>query len=279
MAVVTPPDSGERRIGERPPQCVVSAHMDAGVDARRPVSSWFQALLFPRQARRWTVSSAIDSLGDELIRTVQAVSASGAISMSNHGNVSLRVPGRDELLFTAGGSLSGFDRSGIVRLALDGTLLDGELPPIAAAVVDMHSAIYQERPDTRCVIHTHSPFATAFAVAGRPIECWTEAFGIFGLEDGVPVAAYGPRGSRESVDNIRAVLGARTQAVLLANHGVLAFHRTAAETVTLGVVIEEAAQSGVYAAGIGGAQVIDPGMLRASHDRAAAFQAAGVQRR
>jgi L-fuculose-phosphate aldolase len=223
------------------------------------------------------VSSA-DSLGDELIRTVGAVIASGAISMSKHGNVSLRVPGRDELLFTAGGSLSGFGPDGIVRLALDGRVLEGELPPIAAAVVDMHTAIYQERPDSGCVIHTHSPFATAFAVAGRPIECWTEAFGIFGLQDGVPVAGYGPRGSKESVDNIRGVLRARTQAVLLANHGVLAFHRTAAQTVNLGVIIEEAAQSAVYAAGIGGAQAISPEMLRASQDRAATFQAAGTQR-
>src|SRR5438309_8044220 len=222
--------------------------------------------------------SRTDSLEEELIRTVQAVTATGAISMSGHGNVSLRIPGRDELLFTAGGSLSGFDRGGIVRLALDGKILDGELPPIAAAVVDMHTAIYQERPDTGCVIHTHSPFATAFAVAGRPIECWTEAFGIFGLEDGVPVAGYGPRGSKESVDNIRAVLGARTHAVLLANHGVLSFHRTAPEAVTLGVIIEEAAQSAIYAAGIGGARTIPAEMLQASHDRAATFDAAGVKR-
>ena len=177
--------------------------------------------------------SSTDSLEEELIRTVQAVTASGAISMSGHGNVSLRVPGRDELLFTAGGSLSRFERNGIVRLALD----------------------------------------------GRILECWTEAFGIFGLQDGVPVAGYGPRGSRESVDNIRAALGTRTQAVLLANHGVLAFHQTATQTVNLGVIIEEAAQSAVYATGIGGARVIPAEMLRASHDRAAAFQAAGVQRR
>ena len=160
----------------------------------------------------------------------------------------------------------------------DATGPEGELPPLAAAVVDMHTAIYRERPDTSCVIPTHSPYATAFAVAGRPIECWTEAFGIFGLEDGVPVAGYGPRGSKESVDNIRAVLGARTHAVLLANHGVLAFHRTAPETVTLGVIIEEAAQSAIYAAGIGGARTIPAEMLQASHDRAATFDAAGVKR-
>ena len=35
----------------------------------------------------------------------------------------------------------------------------------------MHTAMYQDRPDVGCVIHTHAPFATAFAVANRRIDC------------------------------------------------------------------------------------------------------------
>ena len=53
--------------------------------------------------------------------------------------------------------------------------------------------VYQELGDVNCVLHTHSPWATAFAVANRSIECWSEAMAIFGLGGGVPVAAYGPR--------------------------------------------------------------------------------------
>jgi L-fuculose-phosphate aldolase len=214
-----------------------------------------------------------DSLRQQLAETAHAVVRSGAISMSNHGNISVRVPDRDELLYV--GTLTDLNDGHIVRLGLDGTVLEGELPPLAAAVVDMHTAIYQERPETGCVIHTHSPYATAFAVARRPIECWTEGFGIFGLDDGVPVAGYGPRGSKQSVDNIRAVLGARSKAVLLANHGVLAFEKTPQATVNLGVVVEEAAQAAIFAQGLGGPQAIEPELLRASFDRAAAFNAAG----
>jgi L-ribulose-5-phosphate 4-epimerase len=214
-----------------------------------------------------------DSLRRQLAETADAIVQSGAISMSRHGNISVRVPGRDELLYV--GTLTDMSEERIVRLGLDGTVLQGELPPLAAAVVDMHTAIYQERPDTGCVIHTHSPYATSFAVARRPIECWTEGFGIFGLEDGVPLAGYGPRGSQQSVDNIRAALGARSKAVLLANHGVLAFERTPEATVNLGVVIEEAAQAAIFAQSLGGPQVIEPELLRASFDRAAAFDAAG----
>ena len=214
-----------------------------------------------------------DSLRQQLAETAHAVVRSGAISMSHHGNISVRVPDRDELLYV--GTLTDLNDDHIVRLGLDGTVLEGELPPLAAAVVDMHTAIYQERPESGCVIHTHSPYATAFAVARRPIECWTEGFGIFGLDDGVPVAGYGPRGSKQSVDNIRDVLRPRSKAVLLANHGVLAFEKTAQATVHLGVLIEEAAQAAIFAQGLGGPQVIEPELLQASFDRAAAFNAAG----
>ena len=70
-------------------------------------------------------------------------------------------------------------------------------------------------------IHTHSPYATAYAVAHRPIGCWTEALAMFGLPSGVPVAGYGPRGSDEAVANIRSAVVPGVPAVLLANHGVL----------------------------------------------------------
>jgi L-ribulose-5-phosphate 4-epimerase len=212
----------------------------------------------------------------KMVETAQAVVRSGAISMSGHGNISIRIPGRDEILYTTAATLNGFQESSIVRLHLDGTILEGEVPPIAAAVVSMHTAIYQERPDTGCVLHTHSPYATAFAVANRPIEGWTEAFGIFGLEDGVPLATYGARGSDEAVQNIKSVLTARTRAVLLANHGILCFHTTPDMAVLMNVIVEEAAQSAIFAASIGGPKVVPPELLHTSHTRAASFEARGT---
>jgi len=51
--------------------------------------------------------------------------------------------------------------------------------------------------------------------------------------------------------------------VLLANHGVLVFHRTPDLAIMIGSVIEEAAQAGINAAGLGGPAEI-PGDLRAA---------------
>src|SRR5712691_8801472 len=185
------------------------------------------------------MAMSVDDLRNELVATARRVVESGVLSLSGHGNISLRVPGRDEILFTSGGSLRGLGPEGIVRLRLDGELVEGEVAPMANAVIHMHTAVYQELDDVRCVLHTHSPWATAFAVANRPIECWQEAMAIFGLDAGVPVAAYGPRGSEVAVANIREVLEPGSRAVLLANHGILAFHRTPAETVQVNVVLEE----------------------------------------
>lgn len=219
-----------------------------------------------------------DELRQLLLETAAAVADSGLLSLSGHGNLSLRVPGRDQMLFTAGGSLRGLRPDAIVRLGLDGQLLEGDLPPIANAVVHMHTAVYQELAHVNCVLHTHSPFATAFAVAGRPIECWSEAMAIFGLGAGVLVAGYGPRGSEVAVSNIRQVLSPDRPAILLANHGVLAFHRSPAETVQVNLVVEETAQAAIYAGAIGGATPIPPAMIHASHARAADFAARGTIR-
>jgi L-fuculose-phosphate aldolase len=224
------------------------------------------------------MSVDMQALRGQLVETARAIVKSGAISMSGHGNISIKVPGRDEILYTAAASLPSFSDEGIARLRLDGTVLEGEVSPMAAAVISMHVAIYEEKPETGCVLHTHSPFATAFAVANRPLEGWTEAFGIFGLQDGVPLAAYGARGSEQAIKNIKSVLTPKTRAVLLANHGVLCFHDTPAQTVQTNVVIEEAAQAALYASALGGPVVVPPELLHSSHERAAAFIAAGARR-
>ena len=164
----------------------------------------------------------------------------------------------------------------MVRLGLDGTLLEGELPAIQGAVVAMHTAMYADHADVGCVLHTHSPYATAYAVARRPIGCWVEALAMFGLGAGVPVAGYGPRGSAQAVASIRASITAGVPAVLLANHGVLVFHRTPELAILVGGIIEEAAQAGVNAAGLGGPVEIPAELRAAALQRAMTFDSQGT---
>ena len=216
-------------------------------------------------------------LVDQVVDTAARIVASGAIGANGHGNVSIRVPGAQEIYYTAGPSLREHPRSAVVRLGLDGTLIAGDLPPIQGAAVAMHTAMYAESPDVGCVLHTHSPFATAYAVANTPIGCWVEALAMFGLPSGVPVAEYGPRGSDRAVENIRQAMVPGVPAVLLANHGVLVFHRTPELAILVNGVVEEAAQAGITAAPIGGAREIEAAMRAAALQRAMAFDEKGIQ--
>jgi L-fuculose-phosphate aldolase len=215
-------------------------------------------------------------LAGQVSDIAQRVVASGAISANGHGNVSVRVPGAEEMYFTAGPSLRNHPASLVVRVGLDGTLLEGDLPPIQGAVVAMHTAMYADNPGVGCVLHTHSPYATAYAVAHRPIGCWVEALAMFGAPSGIPVAGYRPRGSDEAIASIRAAVTPGVPAVLLANHGVLVFHRTPELAILIGSVVEEAAQAGINAAGLGGPAEIPEDMRAAALQRAMAFEDRGT---
>jgi L-fuculose-phosphate aldolase len=114
-------------------------------------------------------------------------------------------------------------------------------------------------------MHTHSPSATAFAVAHRPLPCRTEALLRFGQADDILVVPWGPRGSDVSVRGIAEVLEQHptTSAVLLANHGLLAFGPDTGSTADLVIAIEESAEVVMAATILGGSVPFPDGALDA----------------
>jgi ribulose-5-phosphate 4-epimerase/fuculose-1-phosphate aldolase len=100
------------------------------------------------------------------------------------------------------------------------------------------------------------------------------------MTDGIPLAKYGPRGSVESVSNIAKALSVtkNTKAVLLENHGVLAFGVNPAAAARANLIVEEAAQMAIFAEVLGGAKPIPPELLKATVGRRDQFAKAGKQR-
>ena len=145
----------------------------------------------------------------------------------------------------------------------------------------MHRIVYRLRDDVGGVLHTHSPYASSFAVAGKPIPLIYEALARFNMTDGVPVAGYGLRGSEESVTNIAHAIETHTNigGVLLANHGVLAFAGDPVGAARSNLIIEEAAILGLNARVLGGAKEIPAHMVEMTQQRRDRFASAGVQRR
>ena len=220
------------------------------------------------------------ALRRSLVDAIESVVRAGIMSKSNHGNMSLRLPGTDTFFMTGVSSFSEVRPENLVVLDLDGNLLKGEMSATNAEVVQMHAVVYRERPEAGSVLHTHSPFATAFAVASRALPLFYEAEVRNDLLDGVPLAGYGPRGSSESVDNIQAVLRANDhiRGLLLENHGVLAFGPDAKGAATANIIIEETAQLALYAEGLGGPTILTPEGTGAALRRRDDFAAGGTQR-
>lgn len=213
----------------------------------------------------------------EVIEATQQLVATGIMTKSLHGNLSMRVPGQDAFLLTAGGSLASMQPENIALFALDGTLIEGTVQPVGAEIIQMHGIVYRKRAEVHSVVHTHSPFATGFAVAGKSIPGAYEALVRNGMVDGVPLAGYGPRGSDESINNIAAVLDNHDaiKGLLLENHGVLTFAESLGGAIRANMTVEEAAEICLYAYGLGGPKPIPSSKVAETRERAAQFAAAG----
>jgi L-ribulose-5-phosphate 4-epimerase len=209
---------------------------------------------------------------DAVVEASRTLFTNGVMSHSGHANLSARTGG-DSMVLTTRGQVRDLTPGELAAVRLDGSVIEGELDPVNAEIVAMHTQVYRARDDVGAIIHTHSPYLVAFAVANRPLPCRYEALLRFGQAQDVPVVPWAPRGSEKSVSGIVDALDAHpsTGAVLLGNHGVLAFGPDPAGAASLVTVLEEAAESEVSAAVLGGSVDFPPGALedvRASMARA-----------
>jgi L-ribulose-5-phosphate 4-epimerase len=158
------------------------------------------------------------------------------------GNVSERVPGED--LFVIKGSGVSYDEltwEGITVCDLDGNAVDGVKRP--SSDTDAHAYVYRHLPGVNGQVHTHSPYATAWAARAEPIPCVLTAMGDeFGGP--VPVGPFALIGDdsigRGIVDTLR---DSRSPAVLMQNHGVFTIGPSARAAVKAAVMTEDVART------------------------------------
>ena len=158
------------------------------------------------------------------------------------GNISLRLPARGKRQLIAITPTSRhYDTLKIDDIPIidfDGNNVDGSLPP--SIETPLHIGIYQARKDVNAIIHTHSVFASAAAVAGFDIPVILEdQAAILGGE--IKTAGYTLSGTPEQLTNALAALGDRN-AVLLANHGAVGTGRSMRDAFTACELIEKTAR-------------------------------------
>jgi L-ribulose-5-phosphate 4-epimerase len=208
--------------------------------------------------------SATIEHGAQVVAAAGQLFSAGVMSHAGHANLSVRIDA-ERFALTTTGMVRDLRPDQLATIGLDGEVLDGSLGADNAEIVAMHAVIYKARPEVGGVIHTHSPSATAFALANRELPCRAEPLLRFGQAEAVPVVPWGPRGSEVSVRGIAAALVEHptSSAVLLANHGLLVFASDPSAAARLVVAIEEAAEAELAAAAIGGAVDFPDGALEA----------------
>jgi L-ribulose-5-phosphate 4-epimerase len=158
------------------------------------------------------------------------------------GNVSERVPGEE--LFVIKGSGVSYDEltwEGITVCDLDGNVVDGVKKP--SSDTDAHAYVYRQMPQVNGQVHTHSPYATAWAARGEEIPCVLTAMADeFGGP--IPVGPFALIGD-DSIGRgiVETLSGSRSPAVLMRSHGVFTVGPSAKAAVKAAVMTEDVART------------------------------------
>jgi len=212
-----------------------------------------------------TDDAALDALKAEVCALHAELLRWGLVAWTS-GNVSARVPGRELMVIKPSGVLYEELTPGkMIVCDLDGKQLAGGLSPSSDTAA--HAYVYRHRPDVGGVVHTHSPYATAWAAAGEPIPCAITAMGDeFG--DDIPVGPFALIGDDSIGQGIVATLaGSRSPAVLMCSHGVFTIGRDAKAAVKAAVMCEDVARTVHLARQLGQVQRLQQDQIDSLHAR------------
>jgi len=174
--------------------------------------------------------------------------------VSNDGNISVRVAPDKVLLTPSGVSKGRMSPDMLVLCDLEGRVLEGERHPSSES--KLHLMIYQERADVMAVVHAHPPISTAFAICRRPLKERYLTEMVLGLGE-VPVTDFAMLSTDEVPDSVRPFVQDHS-AVLLANHGVLAWGPTLWSAFDRLEVVEQTAKIYLCVDQLGGGAEISP---------------------
>ncbi|MBB4930352.1 L-ribulose-5-phosphate 4-epimerase [Lipingzhangella halophila] len=158
------------------------------------------------------------------------------------GNISARVPDADLIVIKPSGvTYEDLTPESMVVCDLDGTVVDGRHSP--SSDTGAHAYVYRAMPEVGGVVHTHSPYATAWAARNEPIPCALTAMADeFGSD--IPVGPFALIGGDEIGKGVVSTLtGHRSPAVLMRSHGVFTIGDTPKAAVKAAVMCEDVART------------------------------------
>jgi L-ribulose-5-phosphate 4-epimerase len=207
----------------------------------------------------------LEQLRQEVAELHAELPRNGLVTWTS-GNISARDPDSGLVVIKPSGvKYRDLTPASMVIVDPDGQVVEGNLKP--STDCDSHLYIYRERPDLYGVVHTHSPFATAFAAVGQdiPIVLTAMADEFGGI---VPCGAYARIGGQAiGAEVVRVLALHRCSAVLLKQHGVFTVGRSAEAAVKSAVMVEDVARTVFYARQLGPLENLPCEEIEIAHNR------------
>ncbi len=195
-----------------------------------------------------TASPALESQRAEQEREVRQDLAAAYRLVAHYGmddsiytHISARLPdAHDQFLINPYGTLfRDITASSLVKIDLDGRILDDSPHDVNPAGFTIHSAVHSARHDAACVLHTH----TVAGVAVSSLECGLQPCNQWALQFYNRVVYHEYEGialDHAERDRLIGDLGPTAQVMILRNHGLLTLGRTVAEAFILMLNLERA---------------------------------------
>jgi len=173
--------------------------------------------------------------------------------VSSDGNVSVRLDDGRVVATPTQTSKGRMTEDGLAVTDLEGRALNDRR---ASSELAMHLLIYRERADVRAVCHAHPPHGSAFAVAGLAIDrpILSEVILTLGC---VPLAEYGTPSTEELTEAMRPLVR-NHNALLMANHGAVAYGADVWQAFDRLETLEHTAKIAILARALGGARDLPP---------------------
>ncbi|WP_404474942.1 L-ribulose-5-phosphate 4-epimerase [Microbacterium aerolatum] len=189
------------------------------------------------------IRADVARLHGELVRNGLVVWTGGNVS----GRVRLSSAGTADLFVIkpSGVSYDDLTPANMILCDLDGNVVAGSEGSDRAPSSDTaaHAYVYRHMPEVGGVVHTHSTFAVAWAARGEEIPCVITAMADeFGGP--IPVGPFAIIGD-DSIGRgiVDTLVGHRSRAVLMQNHGPFTIGKDAKDAVKAAVMVEDVART------------------------------------
>lgn len=189
-----------------------------------------------------------EEIRNEIANLGKEIAASG-FNLGTWGNISARIDENHFAITPSGIAYETMTAEDIIVIDLAGNIFEGDKKP--SIELPLHFAIYKAKRNINAIVHTHSVYCTAFAIARKLIPATCEdMIQIVGGQ--VEVAEYFLPGSEELARSVVTALGNKS-ACIMANHGLITVADNLNEAYKIAQIVEKSAQAVIYANSLGGA--------------------------